>query len=40
MVEALFGQLVVAVAVGNLDMHAKNVSVLHPPDGTCQLGPA
>ncbi|WP_235931525.1 type II toxin-antitoxin system HipA family toxin [Actinomyces respiraculi] len=39
MVEALFGQLVVAVAVGNLDMHAKNVSVLHPPDGTCRLAP-
>lgn len=40
MVEGLFGQLVVAVAVGNLDMHAKNVSVLHPPDGTCRLAPA
>ena len=40
MVEALFGQLVVAVAVGNLDMHAKNISVLHPPDGTCRLAPA
>ncbi|WP_175956963.1 type II toxin-antitoxin system HipA family toxin [Schaalia sp. Marseille-Q2122] len=40
MVEALFGQVVVAVAVGNLDMHAKNVSVLHPPDGTCRLAPA
>lgn len=40
MVEALYRQLVVAVAVGNLDMHAKNVSVLHPPDGTCRLAPA
>ena len=40
MVEALFRQLVVAVAVGNLDIHAKNVSVLHPPDGTCCLAPA
>lgn len=40
MVEALFGQLVVAVAVGNLDMHAKNISVLHPQDGTCRLAPA
>ena len=40
MVEALFRQLVVAVAVGNLDMHAKNISVLHLPDGTCRLAPA
>lgn len=40
MVEALFRQLVVAVAVGNLDMHAKNISVLHPLDGTCRLAPA
>ncbi len=40
MVQGLFGQLVVAVAVGNLDMHAKNISVLHPPDGTCRLAPA
>ena len=39
MVEALFRQLVVAVAVGNLDMHAKNISVLHPPDGSCRLAP-
>ena len=39
MVEALFRQLVVAVAVGNLDMHAKNTSVLHPPDGSCRLAP-
>lgn len=40
MVEGLFRQLVVAVAIGNLDMHAKNISVLHPPDGTCRLAPA
>ena len=40
MVEALFGQLVVAVAVGNLDMHAKNISVLHPPDESSRLAPA
>lgn len=40
MVEALFRQLAVAVAVGNLDMHAKNISVLHPPDATCRLAPA
>ncbi|MBU1249556.1 MAG: HipA domain-containing protein [Actinobacteria bacterium] len=29
-----------SVAVGNLDMHAKNVSVLHLPDGTARLAPA
>lgn len=29
-----------SVAVGNLDMHAKNISVLHLPDGTAQLAPA
>lgn len=40
MVEALFSQLVVAVGVGNLDLHAKNISVLHPMDGPCRLAPA
>ncbi|MFE6919896.1 type II toxin-antitoxin system HipA family toxin [Nocardia sp. NPDC057663] len=29
-----------AVAVGNLDMHAKNISLLHPPDGSAGLAPA
>jgi hypothetical protein len=29
-----------AVAVGNLDMHAKNMSLLHLPDGSARLAPA
>ncbi|ROS49521.1 type II toxin-antitoxin system HipA family toxin [Frigoribacterium sp. PhB24] len=29
-----------SVAVGNLDMHAKNISMLHLPDGTSRLAPA
>ncbi|MDO5677762.1 MAG: HipA domain-containing protein [Propionibacteriaceae bacterium] len=40
MVEALFGYVVLAVAIGNLDLHAKNISVLHLPDGVCRLAPA
>jgi len=28
------------VAVGNLDMHAKNMSLLHLPDGSARLAPA
>lgn len=40
MAHSLFRQLVVAVAIGNLDMHAKNISVLHLPDGACRLAPA
>jgi serine/threonine-protein kinase HipA len=31
---------VLAAAVGNLDMHAKNISVLHHPDGSLTLAPA
>lgn len=31
---------VLSVAVGNLDMHAKNVSLLHLPDGSMTLAPA
>lgn len=30
----------VSVAVGNLDMHAKNISLLHYPDGSMTLSPA
>lgn len=30
----------VSVAVGNYDMHAKNVSLLHLPDGIAELAPA
>lgn len=29
-----------AVAIGNLDLHAKNLSVLHPPEGEMRLAPA
>ena len=36
----LLDQLTVAVAVGNLDWHAKNVSLLHPLDGPAELAPA
>jgi len=32
--------LTLAVAVGNLDMHAKNLSLLHPPDESARLSPA
>jgi len=38
-VEAFAAQLVFAVAIGNLDMHAKNVSVFHFPDATVRLTP-
>jgi serine/threonine-protein kinase HipA len=31
---------VVSVAVGNLDLHAKNLSLLHLPDGSMTLSPA
>lgn len=38
--ERLFRLVVVSVAVGNLDMHAKNISLLHRPDGSTTLSPA
>jgi serine/threonine-protein kinase HipA len=38
--DRLFKLVVVSVAVGNLDMHAKNVSLLHRPDGSMTLSPA
>ncbi len=38
--ERLLRMCVVSVAVGNLDMHAKNISLLHRPDGTMTLAPA
>lgn len=31
---------VLAVALGNLDLHAKNVALLHPQDGSVALAPA
>ena len=37
--EALLRMVVLSAAVGNLDMHAKNVSLLHHPDGTLALAP-
>lgn len=36
----LFKLTVLSVAVGNLDMHAKNLSLLHHPDGSMTLSPA
>jgi serine/threonine-protein kinase HipA len=38
--ERLFKLVVVSVAVGNLDMHAKNMSLVHRPDGSMTLSPA
>ena len=32
--------VVLAVAVGNLDMHTKNIGLLHRVDGPAQLAPA
>lgn len=36
----LLRMTVLAVAVGNLDLHAKNLSLLHPIDGSMTLAPA
>ena len=38
--DRLFKLVVVSVAVGNLDLHAKNMSLLHRPDGSMTLSPA
>lgn len=38
--ERLLTLVTLAVAVGNLDMHAKNISLLHPPEGPARLAPA
>lgn len=32
--------VVLAVGIGNLDLHTKNLGLLHPVDGTVQLAPA
>lgn len=32
--------IVLAVALGNLDMHAKNLGLIHAPDGSISLAPA
>jgi serine/threonine-protein kinase HipA len=36
----LFALVVVSVAIGNLDLHAKNISLVHSPDGSMALSPA
>lgn len=38
--DSLLRMVVLAVAVGNLDMHAKNISLLHPVDGSIVLAPS
>jgi serine/threonine-protein kinase HipA len=38
--DRLFKLVVVSVALGNLDLHAKNLSLLHLPDGSMTLSPA
>jgi len=38
-VRRLLAQVTFHVAIGNADAHAKNVSILHPPDGSVQLAP-
>jgi serine/threonine-protein kinase HipA len=38
--EGLFKLVTLSAAVGNLDMHAKNLSMLHRPDGSMTLSPA
>jgi len=38
-VEKFAAQLIFAVAIGNLDMHAKNISLLHMPDESVELAP-
>jgi serine/threonine-protein kinase HipA len=37
--ERLLRMVTLSVAVGNLDLHAKNISVLHPRDGDIRLAP-
>ena len=37
---SLFALTVLSVAAGNLDLHAKNLSLLHHPDGEMSLAPA
>ena len=38
-VERFASQLIFAIAIGNLDMHAKNISILHLPDESLELAP-
>ena len=39
-VQGFASQLIFAIAIGNLDLHAKNISILHLPDETIALAPA
>ncbi|GAB3610908.1 type II toxin-antitoxin system HipA family toxin [Humibacter ginsengiterrae] len=39
-VERLARMVVLSVAIGNLDMHTKNIGLLHPADGAVELAPA
>ena len=39
-VENFASQLIFAIAIGNLDMHAKNISLLHMPDEQIKMAPA
>jgi serine/threonine-protein kinase HipA len=38
-IERFASQLIFSIAVGNLDMHAKNISVIHYPDQVVNLAP-
>ena len=38
-VSKLASQVIFAIAIGNLDMHAKNISILHFPDSSIMLAP-
>ena len=38
-VKGFASQLLFAIAIGNLDMHAKNISILHYPDESIRLAP-
>ena len=38
-VRGFAAQLIFAIAIGNLDLHAKNISILHHPDETITLAP-
>ncbi|WP_206448479.1 type II toxin-antitoxin system HipA family toxin [Agrococcus sp. KRD186] len=38
--ERLARMVVLAASIGNLDLHTKNVSLLHPPDSEVRLAPA
>lgn len=39
-VRRLLQMVVLSAAIGNLDLHAKNLSLLHPADGSVSLAPA